>query len=46
MHTNIEYLSCRDVEVLDNLQLSDMRYDNRNMVTESVSRTVLQLNLI
>ena len=46
MHTNVEYLSCGEVEALGCFQLSDMRYDDRNMVTERVSTTVLQLYLI
>ena len=41
MHTNVEYLSCREVEALGYFQLSDMRYDDRNVVTERVSTTVL-----
>ena len=39
MHTNVEYFRCSEVE----LQLSDMRYDDRNMVINRVSTTVLQL---
>ena len=46
MHTNVEYLSCGEVEALGYFQLLGMRYDNRNMVTERVSTTVLQLYLI
>ena len=46
MHTNIEYLSCGEVVALGYLQLSDMRYDDRNVVTERVSLAVLQLYLI
>ena len=46
MHTNVEYLSCGEVEALGYFQLSDMRYDERNMVTERVSATLLQLYLI
>ena len=46
MHTNIKYLSCNKVEALGYFQLSDMRYDDRNMVNERVSKTVLQLYLI
>ena len=42
MHTNVEYLSCGEVEALGYFQLSDMRYDDRN-VTKIVSTTVLQL---
>ena len=29
MHTNIEYLSCGEVEALGYFQLPDMRYDDR-----------------
>ena len=39
MHTNVEYFRCSEVE----FQLSDMRYDDRNMVINRVSTTVLQL---
>ena len=46
MHTNVEYLSCGKVEALGYFQLSDMRYGDRNMVTEKISTTVLQLYLI
>ena len=47
MDTNIEYLSCSKVEeALGYFQLSDMRYNNRNVVTEKVSTAVLQLYLI
>ena len=46
MHTNVEYLSCGKVEALGYFQLSDMGYDDRNVVTERVSTTVLQLYLI
>ena len=46
MHTNVEYLSYGEVEALGYFQLSDMRYDNRNVVTERVSTTALQLYLI
>ena len=46
MHTNAEYLSCSEVEALRYFQLSDMRYDDRNVVTERVSTTVLQIYLI
>ena len=37
MHTNVEYLSCSEVEALGYFQLSDMRYDDRNVVTERVT---------
>ena len=43
MHTNVEYLSCGKVEALGYFQLSDMRYNERNMVTERASTTFLQL---
>ena len=46
MHTNDEYLSCSEVEVLGYFKLSDMRYDDRNMVTERVSTIDLQLYVI
>ena len=46
MYTNVEYLSCREVETLGYFQLSNMRYDDKNMVTERVNTTVLQLYLI
>ena len=46
MHTNVEHLSCGEVEALGYFQLSDMRYDDRNVVTERVSTTVRQLYLI
>ena len=46
MHTNVKYLSCVEVEASGHFQLSDMRYDDRNVVTERVSTTVLQLYLI
>ena len=42
-HTNVEYLSWGEVEAFQYFQLSEMRYDDRNMVTERVSATVLQL---
>ena len=35
MHTNVEYLSCGKVETLGYFQLSDMRYDDRNVVRKS-----------
>ena len=47
MHTNVEYLSCGEVEALGYLfQLSDMTYDDGNMVTERFSTAVLQPYLI
>ena len=46
MLTTVECLSCREVEDLGYFQLLDMRYDDRNMATERVSITVLQLYLI
>ena len=46
MQTNIEYLSCGKVEALGYFQLSDMRYDDRNVVTERVGTTPLQPYLI
>ena len=41
-----ECLSSCEVEGLGSFQLSDMRYDDRNVVTKRVSTTVLQLYLI
>ena len=38
------YLSCGEVEALGYFQLLDMRYDDRSVVTERVSTTVLQLS--
>ena len=46
MHTNVEYLSSREAEALGDFQLSNMRYDDGNMVNKKVSTTVLQLYLI
>ena len=46
MHTNVEYLSCGEVEALGYFQLLEMRYNDRNVVTARVSTTVVQLYLI
>ena len=46
MHTNVEYLSCGEVEAWGYFHLLDMRYDDRNVVSERVSTTVLKLYLI
>ena len=46
MHTNVEHLGCGKVEALGYFQLSYMRYDDSNVVTERVSTTFLQLYLI
>ena len=46
IHKNVTYLSCGEVEALGCFQLLDMRYGDRNMVTERVGITVLQLYLI
>ena len=46
MHTNVAYLSCGEVEALGYFQSSNMRYDDRNVVTERVSATALHLYLI
>ena len=46
MYTNVEHLSCREVEALGYFQLSNMRYGDKNMVIERVNTTVLQLYLI
>ena len=43
MQANVEYLSCGEVETLVYFQSSDMRYDDRNVVTKRVSTTVLKL---
>ena len=43
MDTNVEYLSCGKVETLGYFQLLDMRYSDRNVVTERASTTFLQL---
>ena len=42
----MECLSCGEVEALGHFQLSDMRYNDRNVAPERVSITVLQLYLI
>ena len=36
MVTNVECLSCGEVEALGYFQLSDMKYDERNVVTKRV----------
>ena len=46
MHTNVEYLSCGEVEASGYFQLSGMKYNDSNVVTKRVSTTVLQLYLI
>ena len=46
MDTNVECLSCGEVEALGYSQLSDMSYYDRNVVTKRVTTTVLQLYLI
>ena len=46
MHSNVEYLSCDEVETLGYFQLSHKRYDDRNVVTKNVNTTVLELYLI
>ena len=43
MHTNVEYLSCGEIETFGYFQLLDMRYDGRNMVTKRVSTTTATL---
>ena len=40
MHTNVEGLSCREIEAMEYFHLLDMRYDNKNAVTKNVSPTV------
>ena len=44
--TNVKCLSCGEVEALGYFQLFDMKNDDRNVVTEKVNKTVLQLYLI
>ena len=46
MNTNVEYLSCGEVQALGYSRLSDMRHNDRNAVTERVSATLQQLYLI
>ena len=46
MQTNVEYLSRGKVEALGYFQLSNIRYNDWNVVTERVSATFLQLYLI
>ena len=46
MDANVEYLSCGEVETLGYFQFTGMKYNDRNAVTEKVSKTVLQLYLI
>ena len=41
MSTNAEYLSYNKVEALGYFQLLDIRYNNRNVVTERASTKVL-----
>ena len=41
MDTNVEYVSCSKVGAFGYFQLSDMIYDDRNVITERVSSTVL-----
>ena len=45
MHTNVEYLSCCKVEALGRFQLSDMRYDYQNVVTERANTTQQPCNI-
>ena len=40
MYTNVEGLSCREIEAMEYFYLLDMSYDNRNAVTKNVSPTV------
>ena len=40
MHTNFVYLEWDKVEALGYFQLSDMRFDDKNLVTERVSTTI------
>ena len=46
MDIAVEFLSCGEVEALGYFQLSDMRYNDKNVVTERVSAIVLQFFLI
>ena len=46
MHTNVERLRSGEVEALGYFQLSNLRDDDRNVVTKSVSTTFLKLYLI
>ena len=46
MHANVDYLKCGEVEALGDFQLLDMRYDDKSVITERVTTTVLQLYLI
>ena len=39
MHTNNEYLYCGEVEALGYFQLPDMKYNDRNMVTQRVQQS-------
>ena len=41
MDTNVDCLSCCEVEAFGYFQLSNMRYDDRNAVTERVRKTVM-----
>ena len=45
MGTDVKCMSCGKVENLGYFQLSDMRFDNRNGVTENFSATGRQLYL-
>ena len=38
MHTNVEYLSCGEVQALGYFQLSDMRCDDRNVVMKELTQ--------
>ena len=44
MHTNVECLGWGEVEALGYFQLSDMRYNDWNVVSERVSTTLFNLN--
>ena len=45
MGTNVKCLSCGEIEAFEYFELSNMRCDNRNVVTERNSTTVPQLYL-
>ena len=45
MHGNVEYLLYDKIKALGYVQLLDLRYDDRKMVAERHSATVLQFYL-
>ena len=46
MDTNVECMSFGEFEALGYFQLLDMRYNDRNAVTERVGETAMQFYLI